>query len=170
MWPASTEQVRKGVLKTCISLVICPEIRKWVKIWSWGFFRDVDKSSKNDCNWEFFVLAGVFCSKLLFFAKKILRKNFLKLLSKILFTTPPNWMVQKVIRFWTSRFWITCAWCVHIPQTVWSDPGTLQNSQLLFYVPTRRIKEDTQFLPQHLEKKVVKTGGVVNRHDLLHLS
>ena len=66
------------ILKNTISLVISPEIRKWVKIWFLGFFRDDDKSSKIIVIPEYFVSKGVFWSKLLFFAKKIDEKNFLK--------------------------------------------------------------------------------------------
>ena len=44
---------------------------------------------------EFFVSKGVFCSKLLFFAKKSGEKIFLKPLDKNLFTTPPKFDGQK---------------------------------------------------------------------------
>ena len=81
--------------KNTISLVISPEIRKWVKIWFWGFFRDDDKSSKIIVIPEFFVSKGVFCSKLLCFAQKSSEKKFLKPLEENLFTIPPKIVGQK---------------------------------------------------------------------------
>ncbi len=93
------------ILKNIISLVISPEIRKWVKIWFWRFFRDDDKSSKSHCNPEFFVSKGVFCSKLLFFVKKNGEKNFLKPLDKNLFTIPQIWWSKKSSNFEHRNFW-----------------------------------------------------------------
>ena len=159
------------ILKNTISLVISPEIRKWVKIWFWGFFRDDDKSSKSHCNPEFFVSKGVFCSKLLFFAKKNGDKNFLKPLDENLFTTPPQiWWSKKSSNFEHRNFW----W--HVPDVCTYYKlfeVTLRYLRTLIFCFTFLLdvwRKIQHFLPRHRKKKVVKTGGVGYRHDLPHLS
>ena len=160
LWLVLADHSRKNVFKTCISLVISPEIRKWVKIWSWGFFRDDEKSSKYHSNYDFFVSAGVFCSKLLFSAQKYSRKNFLKILSKDLFITPPQiWWSKKSSNFEHRDFWWhvpgVCTYCDCGQVTlIYSKPP-----KICFTLQLHVLRKLRHILSQHLRKKVLKTGG-----------
>ena len=124
LWSISAEHPRKKVLKTFIFLVISPEIRKWVKIWPWGFFRDDEISSICRSNRDFFVSAGVFCSKLLFFEQK----NFLKILSKNLFSTSPKFDGTKNHQIlnigFCNHMCLMCAHTINILEWPWytSEP------------------------------------------------
>ena len=152
--------IKKFVLECCISLVICPEIRKWVKICEWGFFRDDEKSLKMHCNWEFFVLAGVFCSKLLFFGQKKNQNIFLKILSKNLFSTPPKIDGPKshqILKI--GIFDDMCLMCAHTIN--WFELPWHTSELIVFVSPSYAASREryNNFYFRPIEKKWSKLGG-----------
>ena len=148
------------ILKNTISLVISPEIRKWVKIWFWGFFRDDDKSSKSHCNPEFFVSKGVFCSKLSFFAKKNWRKEFSETSRQKFVAYPPKFDDQKSHQILNIEiFDDMCLMCAHTINCLKWPWGTLE---LSFFVSRSYSTCGERYSTFYLgvgKKKVVKTGG-----------